>query len=126
MLDLNQRPPPCKRQNHMLWVFTAVSEYLQIPAFPFYGRSACSLLFRCVVVKLSSTSIERRDNSIMSPLPSLSTQSSKTLEVLGRKKRSVIQSKSTWSRLRLWPSSYRYTPLQTRAPSRPLNFTPRM
>ena len=76
-------------------MFTIVSEYLQIPAFLFYGRSACSLLFRCVVVKLSSTSIGRRDISIMSPLLSLSSQSSKTLEVLGRKKRSVIQSKST-------------------------------
>ena len=42
---------------------------------------------------------------LMCPLPSLSSQSSKTLEVLGRKKRSVIQSKSTWTRLRLWPSS---------------------
>jgi len=54
MLNLNQRPPPCKRQNHMFWMFTVVSEYLQIPAFLFYGRSAGSLLFRCVVVKSSS------------------------------------------------------------------------
>src|SRR5215210_3204649 len=54
MLDLNQRPPPCKRQIHMLCVFAIVQKYLQIPTFPFYGRSACSLLFTCVVVKLSS------------------------------------------------------------------------
>jgi hypothetical protein len=38
----------------MLWMLTVVQKYLQIPAFYFYGRSACSLLFRCVVVKLSS------------------------------------------------------------------------
>ena len=33
ILDLNQRPPPCKGQKHMLWVFTVVSEYLQTPTF---------------------------------------------------------------------------------------------
>src|SRR5215216_3863501 len=54
MLDLNQRPPPCKRQIHMFCVFTIVQKHLQIYTFPFYSRSTCSLLFRCVVVKLSS------------------------------------------------------------------------
>jgi hypothetical protein len=38
----------------MLWVFTVVQKHLQIYTFPFYNRSTCSLLFRCVVVKLSS------------------------------------------------------------------------
>ena len=38
----------------MLWMFTLVQKYLQIPTFSFYGRSACSLLFMGVVVKLSS------------------------------------------------------------------------
>jgi hypothetical protein len=41
----------------MLWMFAIVQKYQQIPTFPFYGRSACSLLFRGVVVKLSSTGI---------------------------------------------------------------------
>ena len=38
----------------MFCVFTIVQKHLQIYTFPFYGCSACSLLFRCVVVKLSS------------------------------------------------------------------------
>src|SRR5919112_6461777 len=54
MLDLNQRPPPCKRQIHMFCVFTIVQKHLQIYTFPFYSCSTWSLLFRCVVVKLSS------------------------------------------------------------------------
>ncbi len=53
-LDSNQRPLPYQRQLHMLCMFAVVQKYLQIPIFYFYGRSACSLLFRCVVVKLSS------------------------------------------------------------------------
>ena len=35
-------------------MFVVVQKHLQIPTFYFYRCSACSLLFRCVVVKLSS------------------------------------------------------------------------
>src|SRR5215207_1381589 len=38
----------------MLCMFVVVQKYLQIPTFHFYRCSACSLLFRRVVVKLSS------------------------------------------------------------------------
>jgi Domain of unknown function (DUF4383) len=38
----------------MSGMFTLVHKHLQIPTFFFYGCSACSLLFRYVVVKLSS------------------------------------------------------------------------
>jgi hypothetical protein len=38
----------------MLWTFAVVQKYLQISTFYLYGRSVCSLLFMCVVVKLSS------------------------------------------------------------------------
>ena len=42
----------------MLWMFTVVQKYLQIPAFYSYDYSACSPLFKCVVVKLDGGSNE--------------------------------------------------------------------
>ena len=53
-LDSNQGPLPYQGQLHVLCMFTVVQKYLQIPTYYFYGCSACLLLFRCVVVKLSS------------------------------------------------------------------------
>ncbi len=53
-LDSNQGPLPYQRQLHMLWMFIVVQKCLQISTFLFYGCSACSLLFTCVVAKLSS------------------------------------------------------------------------
>ena len=71
MLSSNQRPPPYKRQLHMLWVFTVVSKYLQISTFYLHGHSVCSLLFMCVVVKPSSIS---PDKSLPQRPPWLSSQ----------------------------------------------------
>jgi hypothetical protein len=38
-LDSNQGPLPYQRQLYMLWMFTVVQKYLQIPAYYFYAWS---------------------------------------------------------------------------------------
>ena len=50
MLDLNQRPPPCKRQIHLFCVFTIVQKHLQSILFP----SIDVLHVRCCSGALSS------------------------------------------------------------------------
>src|ERR687897_403334 len=57
MLDLNQRPPPCKRQTQVLWMFAVVQEILPISLFLFCCCPVRSPLFRGVVVKLSSIGV---------------------------------------------------------------------
>ena len=52
----------------MLCMFTVVQKYLQIPAYYFYGRSACLLLFMRVVVKLSSAPDLRRTGQAVQQL----------------------------------------------------------
>jgi hypothetical protein len=51
----------------MLGVFTVVSKYLQISIFYSYRPSVCSLLFRCVVIKLSSTVVEFEGSALRRP-----------------------------------------------------------
>jgi hypothetical protein len=64
----------------MFCVFTVVQKYLQIPVFQFYGHSVCSLLFRGVVVKLSSASDLHRPGQAIQQLSSSYLQCSpKTL-----------------------------------------------
>ena len=57
MLDLNQRPPPCKGGLILSQVFTVVQKYLQISTFTRAGHRGCSLLFAWVGVKLVSTGV---------------------------------------------------------------------
>src|SRR5215203_6860416 len=67
MLGSNQRPPPCKRQNRMSWMFTAVQQTLQIGIFSICSCRVRSLMFRRVVVKLSSTVVELATHGLSDP-----------------------------------------------------------
>src|SRR5918998_3051320 len=67
MLGSNQRPPPCKRQNRMSWMFTAVQQILQIGTFSICSCRVRSPLFRCVVVKLSSVVVELARHRLSDP-----------------------------------------------------------
>jgi hypothetical protein len=53
-LDSNQGPLPYQRQKRVSWMFAFVQEVLHIGAFSFYGCRVRSLLFRRIVVRLSS------------------------------------------------------------------------
>ena len=60
MLDLNQRPPPCKGEFMLSQLFTGVQKYLEISTFTLAGHRGCSLLFTWVGVKLVSAILEAK------------------------------------------------------------------
>jgi hypothetical protein len=100
MLDLNQRPPPCKRQIQMFCVFTIVEKCLQIYTFPFYSRSTCSLLFRCVVVKLSSVARLAPPWSSQLYLPPYSPDLN-SIEEASRRSRTVFGIAKVWQQVQM-------------------------
>src|SRR5215207_6474495 len=54
MLDLNQRPPPCKGGVIVSRPFASVQKYLQKSIFSFLSHRLCSPSLAWVVVRLSS------------------------------------------------------------------------
>ena len=59
MLDLNQRPPPCKGGSIISWLFADVQKLLQISAFALAGHRGCSLLSVWVGVKWGRCPVPR-------------------------------------------------------------------